>query len=101
MVKPTLIKTYQVLDDFIADENKKTGSAYYRDKKGDDGPEDVIFLDNSLMEMIISVGVDLNNAGQIEGEVYSYDPKYDNLANKLIQKLKKDINLDSTLEQFY
>jgi hypothetical protein len=101
MVKKTLIKAYQVLDNFIADENKKTGLAYYRNKKGNNGPEDVMFLDKSLTDMVISVGVELNNVGQPEGTVFSYDTKYDNLANRLVKKLKTDINLDSTLEKFY
>lgn len=101
MVKQTLIKAYQVLDNFIADENKQTGSVYYRDEKGKNGPEDVVFLDKSLTDMIIGIGVELNNVGQPEGAVFSYDPKYDNLASRLVKKLKTDINLDSTLEKFY
>jgi len=101
MVRQTLIKAYQVLDAFITDENKKTGSSYYRDNAGNNGPEDVVFLDNTLTDMVISISVELNNARQPEGAVFSYDPKYDNLANRMIQKLKKDISLDSTLEQCY
>ena len=100
MAQNTKAQVFQVLDNFISTENQNMGTKFYRDKKGNDGPEDVVFTDDTLNDMAISINVKEDDDPESENIIFFYQKKFRKLAKQLKDKLLVDLGLVFQIEDF-
>lgn len=99
MAQSLASQAFQVLDDFISDENKANGTDLFRDKNGDDGPEDVVFTDSTMDNMAFSANLeDLDNDPL--AVLFIYDSKYRDVVSRLEQRLLQNLNIKSQIEDW-
>lgn len=83
-------KAYNVLDDFIAQENKK-GLQLYRDPDGNKGLECEVFSDSRCEDLVMDVEIGINPLDKPIVNVYRRE--YFAAAYKVAEKIEKEIGV--------